>query len=149
VNADKASHIEVIIEADNVANLVALVQSSSGVCDDDGLDAEELAYAGCEGGGVHGMAFVEVGASDEESDGGLLGSDLAENEFACVADHCNIMSAHVLVDCVSTLRQLFCAFGAGHRPVKINHLHNEYCHKHAGFAAEHFPSPSLSPRQHS
>jgi len=98
MNADQASHVEVVVEADDVANLVALVESTSGICDDDGLNAEELAHAGREGGGVHGVAFVEVGASDEESDGCLLWTDLAEDEFACVADDYNVWLVWVLVD---------------------------------------------------
>jgi hypothetical protein len=97
VNADKASHIEVIIEANNVADFIALVQSSSGVCDDNSFHAEKLAHAGCEGGGVHGVALVEVSAPDEEGDGCLLGADLAEDEFACVADDCDVLSARVSV----------------------------------------------------
>jgi hypothetical protein len=94
VNADQTSHVKVVVQAHNVSDLVALVQTACGVGDDDGLNAKQLANTGCECGCIHGVAFVEVCASDEQSYGYLLRADLPEDKLACVTS--NYMSSSVL-----------------------------------------------------
>jgi hypothetical protein len=39
------------------------------------------------------VAFVEVGTADEQSYGCLLGTDLPEDEFACVTSDYSVSSA--------------------------------------------------------
>jgi hypothetical protein len=84
VNANQTSHVKVVVQAHNVSDLVALIQTACGVGDDDGLDAKQLANTSGECGCIHGVAFVEVCASDEQCYGCLLRADLPEDKLACV-----------------------------------------------------------------